>query len=192
RACLATFFGPNPAESRSYGRIVNDRRFDKLVSYLKEGRVVLGGGHSGKDRYFEPTLLEGVSIKSEIMREEIFGPILPVFSFEHMLEAKDLIDQNPSPLSFYLFTRNPAVEKLWLDSVSFGGGCVNNTLWQLSNHHLPFGGIGASGIGAYHGKHTVELFTHAKPVMKTPLWFDPKIKYPPFDGKLKWYKKMIR
>jgi aldehyde dehydrogenase (NAD+) len=192
KRCLEEFFGGNPAESRSYGRIVNDRRFEKLTGYLNEGQVILGGGHSAKDRYIAPTVIEGVSLKSEMMREEIFGPILPVFTFGHMLEAKDLIAQNPSPLSFYLFTNNSALEKLWLDSVSFGGGCVNNTLWQLSNHHLPFGGIGSSGIGAYHGKHSFDLFTHAKPVMKTPLWFDPKIKYPPFEGKLKWFKKMIR
>jgi aldehyde dehydrogenase (NAD+) len=192
RECLEEFFGPDPAESRSYGRIINERRFQKLVGYLDEGKVILGGGHSKKDRYIAPTVLEGVSPESTMMRDEIFGPILPVFGFNDMLEAREIIDRNPAPLSFYLFTRNSAVEKLWLESIPFGGGCVNNALWQLSNPHLPFGGIGTSGMGAYHGKYSFDVFTHAKSVMKTPTWFDPAIKYPPFEGKLRWFKRMIR
>jgi aldehyde dehydrogenase (NAD+) len=190
--CLEEFFGPDPAASGSYGRIVSNQRFNKLVSYLGQGRVILGGSHSANDRYISPTVMDEVSLESGMMLDEIFGPILPVFTFDNMLDAQELISRNPAPLSFYLFTQNPAVESLWLNSIPFGGGCVNNTLWQLSNHHLPFGGIGASGIGTYHGKHSFDLFTHAKPVMKTPVWFDPKIKYPPFEGKLKWFKKMIR
>ena len=127
-----------------------------------------------------------------IRQEEIFGPVLPVFTYENMNDALELIAENPSPLAFYVFTQDPNLAKSWINKMSFGGGCVNNTIWQLSNHHLPFGGIGCSGIGAYHGKQSFERFTHAKPVMSTPTWFDPGIKYPPFDGKLKWFKKMIR
>ena len=189
---LDKWFGPEPAQSPSYARIINHQRFDKLVSYLKEGNVLYGGSHSFNDRYIAPTLMDGVSPDSRLMQEEIFGPILPVFTFEDIYEAQEMIARHPSPLSFYLFTNNPVLERLWLNSVRFGGGCVNNALWQLSNHHLPFGGIGPSGIGAYHGKHSFDLFTHAKPIMHTPVWFDPAVKYPPFAGKMKWFKKMIR
>ena len=192
KECLNCFFGTNPAESHSYGRIVNSRQFDRLLGYLKDGTILHGGGYSPEERYFAPTLMDGVAHDSRMMQEEIFGPILPVFTFTDMYEAQDLIAQHPAPLSFYLFTQSPALERLWLNGVRFGGGCVNNTLWQLSNHHLPFGGIGNSGIGAYHGKHSFERFTHAKPLMKTPVWFDPGIKYPPFEGKLNWFRKMIR
>jgi len=163
-----------------------------LMEHMAEGRVLFGGGNDRKKRFIAPTLMEGVSPDSPLMKEEIFGPLLPVFTFDQTDEALELIAANPSPLGFYVFTRDRAVEKKWLNRVRFGGGCVNNTIWQLSNHHLPFGGIGNSGIGAYHGKYSFERFTHAKPVMSTPAWFDPAIKYPPFDGKLKWFKKMIR
>lgn len=189
---LGQFFGSDPAESYSYGRIINDRRFEKLKTYLSEGRIIHGGAHSPEQRYIAPTLMEDVPLTSDMMREEIFGPILPIFTFGDMIGAQEIIARHPAPLSFYLFTQNRALERLWMESVRFGGGCVNNTLWQLSNHHLPFGGIGASGMGAYHGRHSFEAFTHAKPVMKTPVWFDPGIKYPPFDGKLRWFRKMIR
>ena len=186
------FYGDCPMDSGSYGRIINEKNFDRLVGYMDEGRVLFGGGNDRKKRFIAPTLMEGVSPDSPLMKEEIFGPLLPVFTFDATDEALELIAANPSPLGFYVFTRDRAVEKKWLNRVRFGGGCVNNTIWQLSNHHLPFGGIGNSGIGAYHGKYSFERFTHAKPVMSTPAWFDPAIKYPPFDGKLKWFKKMIR
>jgi aldehyde dehydrogenase (NAD+) len=99
---------------------------------------------------------------------------------------------NPNPLSLYVFTSNSKSEKAWIEKVPFGGGCINNTAWQFANHHLPFGGIGTSGIGAYHGKYSFLTFTRAKPVMKTAVWPDPSLKYPPFTGKLKWFKRFIR
>src|SRR4029078_8232051 len=137
--------------------------------------------------FIAPTIMEDLSPDSPVMAEEIFGPVLPVFSFNTMDEALHLIEANADPLSFYIFTQNAGVEKKWLEKVRFGGGCVNNTLWQLSNHELPFGGIGSSGIGSSHGRFSFYRFTHAKPVMKTPVWFDPSIKYPPFTGKLRWF-----
>src|SRR6185437_2043524 len=120
--------------------------------------------------------------------EEIFGPILPVISFNSMEDALRIIKKNETPLAFYVFTSDKKKEKTWLENVSFGSGCVNTTISQLSNPHLPSGGVGHSGIGAYHGKYSFDLFTHAKPVLKTPTWFDPGIKYPSFKGKLKWFK----
>jgi aldehyde dehydrogenase (NAD+) len=191
-AAIRDFFGDDASLSPNYGRIINWRRFDRLVQMLDAEEPFLGGRHDRRRLYIEPTVLEEVDKDGVLMQEEIFGPILPVFTFESMEEAMGLIKANPSPLAFYVFTRNALLEKKWLHSVRFGGGCVNNTLWHLANYHLPFGGVGDSGMGAYHGRHSVERFTHAKPVLKSPVWFDPSIKYPPFEGKLKWLKKMIR
>jgi aldehyde dehydrogenase (NAD+) len=192
RETITLFYGEDISISSSYGRIINEKRFDILLEYLSEGRISFGGGHDREKLFISPTILEDIPAGSSIMKAEIFGPLLPVFIYDRMEEALALIAEHPSPLAFYLFTRNPETEKKWLESVSFGGGCVNNTLWHLSNHHLPFGGIGNSGIGAYHGKYSFGRFTHAKPVMKTPGWFDPAIKYPPFKGKMKWIKRLFR
>jgi aldehyde dehydrogenase (NAD+) len=126
------------------------------------------------------------------MNDEIFGPIVPVIAFNTREEAKAIIDRHPNPLAFYVFTSDNKKEKWWLEQVPFGGGCVNNASWHLTNHNLPFGGRGNSGIGHYHGKHSFDTFSHHKAIMKTPTWFDPAIKYPPFKGKLGLFKKIIR
>lgn len=126
------------------------------------------------------------------MREEIFGPILPVLSLRADAEAINIINRNPNPLSFYVFTGSSKKEEEWLERIQFGTGCVNNAAWQFANHYLPFGGVGQSGIGGYHGKHSFDLFTHKKAVMKTPTWFDPAVKYPPLKGKLKLLKWLVR
>jgi aldehyde dehydrogenase (NAD+) len=189
---ITRFFGEDPEAGGNYGKIINENRFDQLLGYLNEGRIVFGGRHDREKLFITPTILEDIPAGAALMKQEIFGPVLPVFIYETMEEALALIALNPSPIAFYLFTQNRQTEKKWLENVSFGGGCVNNTLWHLSNHHLPFGGIGDSGIGAYHGIHSFYRFTHAKPVMKTPRWFDPAIKYPPFAGKMKWFKRLIR
>jgi aldehyde dehydrogenase (NAD+) len=125
------------------------------------------------------------------MHEEIFGPILPVISFSTTKEAMEIVQQNATPLALYLFTNNKKEEKEWMET-SFGGGCINNADWHFTNHHLPFGGVGKSGIGVYHGKYTFDTFTRLKPVMKTPNWFDPSFKYPPLKGRLKLFKWFIR
>lgn len=125
------------------------------------------------------------------MGEEIFGPVLPIITFSTFEEAKAIINRNPNPLAFYLFTESSEKEKKWLGEIPFGGGCVNNASLHLTNHNLPFGGRGNSGTGAYHGKFSFDTFSHKKAVMKTPTWFDPKIKYPPFKGKLSLLKKVV-
>jgi aldehyde dehydrogenase (NAD+) len=125
------------------------------------------------------------------MKDEIFGPILPVISFSTKEEAIKIIDQNKNPLAFYVFTSSSMKEKDWINRVTFGGGCVNNAGWHLTNHHLPFGGKGFSGTGSYHGKYSFDTFSHKKAIMKTPTWFDPSIKYPPFKGKMRLFKMVI-
>ena len=186
------FFGENKMESEGYGKIINEKRFDKLVSYLSDGNIVFGGQYDKSKLFVEPTIIENAPLDAPLMKEEIFGPILPVLGFNSREEALSIIQHNPNPLAFYLFTADSKKEKEWIEAVHFGGGCINNTAWHFTNHHIPFGGIGNSGIGAYHGKSTFDTFTHSKPVMKTPLWFDPSIKYPPFKGKLKFFKWFIK
>jgi aldehyde dehydrogenase (NAD+) len=186
------FFGDDIRKSEDYGKIINEKRFDQLISYLDSGELIFGGEYDRTDLFIAPAILKNVSPDAMIMQEEIFGPVLPVFGFDHMDEALTIINQNRNPLAFYVFTSSAEKEKIWLDNVSFGGGCVNNTIWHLSNPYLPFGGTGNSGIGAYHGKHSFDVFTHMKSVMKTPTWFDPYFKYPPFKGKLKWLRLLIK
>jgi len=189
---IVSFYGENPKESHNYGRIINLKRFDQLCSYLTDGTISFGGDHDRSQLFIAPTIMEDVPLNCPLMEEEIFGPILPVFGFRTMEEAKKIIRLNPDPLALYLFTSSLESEKLWMESVSFGGGCVNNADLHFTNYHLPFGGVGTSGIGSYHGKFSFEVFTHAKAIMKTPNWVDPAVKYPPFKGKLPWLKRLVR
>jgi aldehyde dehydrogenase (NAD+) len=186
------FFQKDAANQPNYGKIINQKQFDRIISYLDNGDVIHGGQHNKAELFIEPTIMDNVDIDSPIMNEEIFGPILPVLSFTTKDEALKIISKNKNPLAFYVFSSSPKKEKEWINSVHFGGGCVNNASWHLTNHHLPFGGRGNSGIGQYQGKYSFDTFTHQKAVMKTPFWFDPSIKYPPFLGKLGLLKKMIR
>lgn len=192
REALHKFFGDDPATSYNYGKIINEKQFNRLVKYLDQGNIIYGGKHNAAQLFIEPTIIEPHSLDAPLMNDEIFGPIVPVISFNTAEEAKAIIDKHPNPLAFYIFTSDSKKEKYWLEQVPFGGGCVNNASWHLTNHNLPFGGRGDSGIGHYHGKHSFDTFSHHKAIMKTPTWFDPDIKYPPFKGKLGLFKKIIR
>lgn len=185
------FFGDEPATHYNYGKIINARAFDRLSAYLTQGRVLYGGRTDAEAQYVEPTLLDEVPVDAAVMGEEIFGPVLPLLTFDTFEEAKAIISRNASPLAFYVFTGSKEKEERWIREIPFGGGCVNNASWHLTNFNLPFGGRGASGIGAYHGKYSFAVFSHQKAVMKTPTWFDPSVKYPPFQGKLNLFKKII-
>ncbi len=188
---IEKFYSRNPSTSSDFGKIINKNRFQKLVSYLDKEKIFYGGSYDESRLYIEPTLLINISLENDVMKEEIFGPILPVLVFTTTDEAMQMVKQNENPLSFYLFTKNKNTEEEWMQKVSFGGGCINNTVWHFTNENMPFGGIGNSGLGAYHGKNTFDVFTHAKPVLKSSTWIDPSLKYPPFKGKMKWFKKLI-
>lgn len=189
---IPKFFGDKPEESYSYGKIINEKQFSRIINYLQDGTAIYGGRYSKEKLFIEPTILKNVSLQSAVMREEIFGPVLPVITFHDAQEAKNIIAQNPNPLAFYLFTQSRSKENDYVGSIAFGGGCINNASWHLTNHHLPFGGRGFSGTGQYHGRYSFETFSHRKAVMKTPTWFDPSIKYPPFKGKLKLFKWVVK
>ena len=189
---LPRFFGDKPEDSYNYGKIINEKQFDRIANYLHNGRTIYGGRTDREKLFIEPTIITDIMPGAEIMKDEIFGPILPVISFTSLQEAKAIISNHPNPLAFYIYTSGKKKQEEWLAAVPAGGSCVNNSSWHLTNHHLPFGGRGFSGMGCYHGKYSFETFSHKKAVMKTPTWFDPNIKYPPFKGKLKLFKKIIR
>jgi aldehyde dehydrogenase (NAD+) len=192
KKAIQQFMGADAKESYDYGRIINDRQFDRLSNYLQQGTIVEGGKTDKTQLYIEPTLMEDVSLDAPLMKEEIFGPILPIISFTSMEQAKKIIAGNPNPLAFYLFTSSSKKEKEWISAVPFGGGCINNAAWHLTNHDLPFGGRGLSGTGSYHGKFSFDTFSHKKSILKTPTWFDPAVKYPSYKGKLKIFKWLLK
>ncbi|MEO6315430.1 MAG: aldehyde dehydrogenase [Chitinophagaceae bacterium] len=192
KTAIEKFYSADASASYDYGKIINEIRFDKLVSYIDQGNIIFGGTHDRNKLFIAPTLMENVSLDAPLMTEEIFGPILPVFSFNTTTSAMEIVQRNANPLALYLFTASKKKEKEWIDGIPFGGGCVNNADYHFTNHHLPFGGVGNSGMGAYHGKFSFDIFTRQKPVLKTPTWFDPAIKYPSFKGKLRLLKWLIR
>jgi aldehyde dehydrogenase (NAD+) len=189
---ILQFFSDDPATSYNYGRIINHKQFTRLTASLQRAHILFGGQHDEAQLYIAPTLVDKVYPDDPLMQEEIFGPILPVIGFDTMPEAKAIISRHPDPLAFYLYTGSHKKQKQWVEQVSAGGVCINNCSWHLTNHHLPFGGRGNSGIGAYHGRHSFDVFSHRKAVMRTPTWFDPSLKYPPFKGRLKYFKWFIR
>nr|WP_214448604.1 aldehyde dehydrogenase [Flavihumibacter rivuli] len=189
--CILKFFSEDAKQSYNYGRIINARQLARLRSYLANGNILHGGSFDEDSLYLEPTLMEPYSLDVPVMQDEIFGPIPPIISFRTAEEARAIIARHPNPLAFYVYTSSSVKEEEWINAVPFGGGCVNNSSWHLTNHNLPFGGRGFSGTGAYHGKFSFDVFSHRKSVMKTPTWFDPAIKYPPFKGKLGLFKKVL-
>lgn len=177
--------------SQKFQRIVNQHHFDRLAQLL-EGQTIIYGGQMNKEScYIAPTLVDSPSLNDKIMEEEIFGPILPIMSFKNVDELIEMMAERPKPLAFYLFSKDKALQTKMMERISFGGGCINDTLWQAANSELPFGGVGDSGIGAYHGKHSFELFSHAKSVVKKTFYFDFSFRYPPNEHLLKWMKKLF-
>lgn len=188
---IENFYGKDAINNEEYGKIINEKRFDKLTSYLKDGTVIYGGKYDRSKLFISPTIIDNVPFGAPLMQEEIFGPILPIFTFNTQEEALAIIQKNPNPLAFYVFSASN-LYKWWIDKLAFGGACINNVLYHITNDKLPFGGVGNSGVGAYHGKYSFHTFTHAKPVLKSSTLLDPSLKYPPFKGKLKWLKMIIR
>lgn len=191
KAALVDFFGEDPQKSEDLGRIINERHFDRLVRLIDPDKVVTGGTHDRAERYIAPTLMTDVTMDDACMEDEIFGPILPIMRIDALDEAIAIIKTRPNPLALYLFSKSAQDERKVIERVSFGGGCINNTLVHLTDPKLPFGGVGESGMGGYHGRHSFEVFSHKKAVMKTANFLDPSIKYPPYAGKLGMLRKMI-
>ena len=188
---ITEFYGENPNISPDYPRIINDRQFDRLISYLKKGNVVIGGVYDKETRYISPTIIDNVEWDYEIMKDEIFGPIMPVLEFSTIEEVIDKLRGKEKPLAFYYFTKSKDKEKNMMIKTTSGGGCINDTIIHVASHHVPFGGVGASGMGAYHGKASFDTFTHYKSIIKKSNLLDIRFRYAPYAGKLKWLKKIM-
>ena len=188
---IQSFYGADAEASEHYGKIINDKQWLRITSYLSEGEIVYGGKSNREKLFIEPTIMTGIHVDAKIMQDEIFGPILPILTYTSKEEALAIIHKNPNPLAFYVFTENKTDEQYWLTNVPSGGACVNNATMHITNHDLPFGGRGYSGTGGYHGKLSFDTFTHTKSVLKTPTWIDPGFKYPPYKGKAWLLKRLI-
>ncbi|MDD5476193.1 MAG: aldehyde dehydrogenase [Syntrophales bacterium] len=193
RSAISSFYGSDPEQSPDYGRIINDRHFQRLSELMSSGTIVHGGKTTPKTRYMAPAIIDGVTMDDRIMKEEIFGPLLPVLAYENMGDAIDIINSMPQPLAIYIFTESRAVESRILAETSSGGACVNDTLSHVGSTKLPFGGIGDSGMGSYHGKASFDTFTHRRSVMKRSTLFDLPLRYPPYnEGRLRMLRRLFR
>ncbi|SQE41294.1 Aldehyde dehydrogenase [Staphylococcus aureus] len=191
---LREFYGQNIQQSPDYGRIVNLKHYHRLTALLNSAQMnIVFGGHSDEDeRYIEPTLLDHVTSDSAIMQEEIFGPILPILTYQSLDEAITFIHQRPKPLSLYLFSEDENATQRVINELSFGGGAINDTLMHLANPKLPFGGVGASGMGRYHGKYSFDTFTHEKSYIFKSTRLESGVHLPPYKGKFKYIKAFFK
>lgn len=175
-----------------YCKIINERNFDRLEKMIDREKVVFGGETNREKRYISPTVLDNVTWEDAVMQEEIFGPILPILTYKNLETAMQTLVEGEKPLSAYLFSNDAKEQELFTEKLSFGGGCINDTLMHLSNDRLPFGGVGNSGIGHYHGKFGFEAFSHQKAILKKSNYLEPELKYPPYsDAKLNILKKLL-
>ncbi len=188
---ITEFYGKNPQNNPDYARIISDKQFDRLRDLLQEGEIIVGGQTDPGDRYIAPTLLDGVSLNSPIMQEEIFGPILPVVEYDKLEEAIAVVNQRPKPLALYLFSKDKQKQQRVLKETSSGGVCFNDTILHIGVSELPFGGVGTSGTGCYHGKATFDTFSHQKSVLEKSFRFDIDFRYPPYKNKLDFIKRLI-
>ncbi|MFC4815771.1 MULTISPECIES: aldehyde dehydrogenase [unclassified Flavobacterium] len=188
---IESALGENPEESEDLARIVNLKNWRRQVSLIENQNIIYGGQSNEETLYLAPTLVDEPFLESALMQEEIFGPILPIRSYERKEDIAKTVAQYEKPLSLYIFSENKAFIKEVLEKYAFGGGCVNDTLIHFANKRLPFGGVGHSGIGAYHGKLGFDTFSHKKSVIKKPNWIDIPLRYAPYQGKLKMIKRIL-
>jgi aldehyde dehydrogenase (NAD+) len=189
---ILDLYGMNPIQKGDFTRIVSERHFQRLTSFLKDGTIYYGGEHDLKKLMIEPTVLVDVSWDDEVMQDEIFGPILPVLEFDDLSSMVNKLNSRSKPLALYTFSNSQDVQSYILNNVSFGGGCINDTVFHLSSPYLPFGGVGESGIGAYHGKGSFDVFSHEKSILKQTTLFDLPFRYPNTKNALKKIKMFIK
>lgn len=186
---LSSIVGENPLESESYTRIINLKHTQRLQKLIDSTKIFVGGEVIESENYIAPTILRDVQFSDEIMKEEIFGPLLPVIPFADLTDALGEIKAMPRPLALYIFGRDPDIQKRILKEISFGGGCINDVIMHIANTQLPFGGIGASGMGSYHGEFGFKTFSHSKGILKKSFLFEPQLKYAPYSG---WKLRLVR
>ncbi|MCF7560835.1 aldehyde dehydrogenase [Sabulilitoribacter multivorans] len=185
-------YGENPKKSPDLARIIDKKNTIRLQGLIENETVVFGGDIDENDHYISPTIVDEPKLDSGIMSEEIFGPLLPILTYNAFEDIENIVSYNKNPLSLYVFSNNKRFVKNCIEKFSFGGGVINDLLIQFGNHRLPFGGVGASGMGRYHGKHGFDTFTHHKPIIKRGNWMDPPFRYAPYKGKLGILKKLFK
>ena len=185
-------FGKNQQDSTDYGRIVHQKHFNKLKKSLQNQKLVYGGQMDEKKLFFGPTLIENPPLESELMQEEIFGPILPITGYKEEEDIHNILEKRERPLAFYVFSKRKKFINKLFRRYSFGGGVANDSIIQFANDNLPFGGVGHSGIGAYHGKYSFKNFTHEKPIIKRSFWFDLPGRYAPYPKSLSLLKFLLK
>lgn len=189
--CIQQFYGDNPETSPDYPRIISDHHFERLSQFLTDGEIVIGGTVNQRDRYIAPTILTNVKADAPIMQDEIFGPILPILEYDNLTEAINFINSRPKPLALYFFSQDTNKQQQILQNTSSGGVCINDTVMQVGVTELPFGGVGDSGIGCYHGKASFDTFTHYKSVLTKSFRFDLNWRYAPYQDKIEQVKKLF-
>ncbi|MBL0013068.1 MAG: aldehyde dehydrogenase [Flavobacterium sp.] len=188
---IVNAYGENPELSTDLARIINHDNWLRIKQLLKEQQIVIGGFSDESSLYIAPTIVDEPSLESDIMKAEIFGPLLPILSYNGENELEEILDHFEKPLAFYVFSTTRSFIANCLFKYSFGGGCVNDVAIHLANKKLPFGGVGHSGSGAYHGKHSFDTFSHRKSVVKKANWLDIPIRYAPYNDKIRWVKKLL-
>ena len=181
----------NQQQSADYPRIINKKNWERLINFTKEQNLVYGGKHDENKLFLSPTLIDEPSLESPVMQEEIFGPILPILTYEHKNDIEQIVQKFEKPLALYVFSNDKKFSEELINKFSFGGGCVNDTLIHFANNRLPFGGVGFSGIGAYHGKLSFDIFSHQKAIVKKATWLDIKLRYAPYKNKIETIKKFV-
>ena len=189
---IKKFYGENPAESTDLCRIVNQTAFERLTGLLNEGKIVEGGIVNSTERYIAPTIIDEVDPDFLIMQDEIFGPILPVMTFGKLGKAIDYVNSCDKPLAFYYFSNDLKKARRVITQTTSGGGCINDTIIHIANSQLPFGGVGKSGMGKYHGKFSFDTFSNQRSMVFSSRWMDIPIKYPPYGNKLKWVRGLLK
>jgi aldehyde dehydrogenase (NAD+) len=189
---IKEFYGEKPAQSPDYGRIIHRKHFDRLIAFLDRGEIILGGDYDPEDRYIAPTLIDGVTWDDPVMQEEIFGPILPILTYDELEDAIAQVNARPKPLALYFFSSDQQKQQRILQATSSGGVCLNDTVMQAGVSTLPFGGVGESGMGSYHGKASFNTFSHFKSVLHREFWLDLGWRYAPYTiQRLKQIKGIV-
>lgn len=187
---ITKMYGRNPLQNPDYPKIINEKHFERLLDLIPGEKVAAGGTWEYAARRIAPTILDHVTWNSKVMQEEIFGPILPIITYDSLTEAVRAVNARPRPLALYLFTRSVRTEKYIMKNISYGGGCINDVIVHLATSEMPFGGVGGSGMGNYHGKASFTTFTHEKSIMKKSTWIDIPLRYPPYKNHLKMLRKL--
>ncbi len=193
KARIIKVYGEEAKSSPDFARIVSDNHFQRIAGLINPEKVLVGGQTDAATRFIAPTVLRDITLADKVMSEEIFGPVLPVLEYEHLHEVYAVVDQLPHhPLACYIFSESNAVQQAIINTIQSGGACINNCVFHAGNPYLPFGGVGESGMGAYHGKFGFECFSHKKGVLKSATWMDMPLIYPPYGNKIKWLRKFLK